>query len=96
MDTLRKIDPDLSSWTKAFIKAPMVFLLGFSGVLVGISLSSVKFSGEIIAAGEFTENAGTVIIMWMIAVFNSLFLVVSVNLSMKYYDQIDVMPTYFA
>jgi len=74
----------------------MVLILGVSGLMVGISMTCLKFSGEIIADGSFSESYMLVIMFFAICGVDSLFLLFSVNLSMKYYDQIDVMPTYFA
>lgn len=81
---------------KPLIKAPMVAILGISGLQVGITMTSVKFAGEIIADGSFSDSPILVIAFFCIAGLDTLFLIFSVNLSMKYYDQIDVMPTYFA
>jgi len=74
----------------------MVFILGISGLLVGLTMTSVKFAGEIIADGSLEEDPALVIVFFCIAGLDSFFLIFSVNLCMKYYDQIDVMPTYFA
>lgn len=59
-------------------------------------MTCVKFAGELTASGDFSDEPALIIAFFTIATFDSLFLIFSVNLSMKYYDQIDVMPTYFA
>ena len=74
----------------------MVLILGISGLMVGITMTCLKFSGEIIADGSFSDDPAIVLFFLFIVGFDSLFLVFSINLCMKYYDQIDVMPTYFA
>ena len=81
---------------RSLIKVPMVMLMGFSGLVVGLSLTCVKFVGEIVANVGFSEEPLLIIVFLGIAALDSLFLLYSVNLAMKFYDQIDVMPTYFA
>ena len=78
--------PDTPSMLRPLIKAPMVFILGLSGCMVGISMTSIKFASEIIAAGLFSEDPGLVVTFFAIVTFNSIFLLFSVNVSMKYYD----------
>ena len=93
---LRKIDSKFPRLLHSLIKAPMIFILGLSGLLVGLTLTCTKFAGEIVANDSLSDEPGLVVLFLAIAGFDSLFLLFSVNLCMKYYDQIDVMPTYFA
>ena len=93
---MKQVDPNFPGCLRAMVKAPMVAILGLSGLMVGISMTCIKFAGELIANGSFADDPVLIIIFFAIAIFNSIFLIFSVNLCMKYYDQIDVMPTYFA
>jgi hypothetical protein len=93
---LRDVDQNFSKLLKAFIKAPMVLILGIAGAFCGITNTCIKFTGEIIAEGNFLEDPTLVIIFLSIVAFSAFFLLFSVNYCMRYYDQIDVMPTYFA
>ena len=74
----------------------MVLILGIAGAFCGITNTCIKFTGEIIAEGNFLEDPTLVIIFLSIVAFSAFFLLFSVNYCMRYYDQIDVMPTYFA
>ena len=81
---------------KPMIKAPMVLILGFAGVCSGMSVTSIKFILELFAAGNFMDDLSLIFFFGCIVVINSTITFSSVNICMKYYDQIDVMPTYFA
>ena len=83
---LRQLDPNFPKLLKTFIKAPMVVILAISGLMVGITMTCVKFSGELVADGSFEDDPVLIVVFVSIAIFDSLFLIFSVNLCMKYYD----------
>ena len=54
--------------------------------MVGMTMTSIKFIGELTTAGSFTDEPFLIILFASVITFDSLFLLFSVNLSMKYYD----------
>ena len=64
----------------------MIFITSLSGLLVGVSVTASKFAAELIANGGYQSDPLLIFFFITIAVGNSLFLVFSVNLCMKYYD----------
>ena len=71
---------------KPMIKAPMVLILGFAGVCVGLSVTSQKFILELLAAGNFMDDILLILFFGSLVVINSIIVFFSVNISMKYYD----------
>ena len=77
-----------------FIKAPMVLIISTSSAVSSLTIVMLKLITELIQSQDMTDHIGlTLLLIGLICVTGpgQLHLI---NLAMKYYDQMEVIPTY--
>ena len=74
----------------------MLYLLANAGLQSGLTISFLKLFGEIIQAHKFAENQLLAWSLGLMMIASSVFQAHSINLAMKYYDQLEVMPIFQA
>ena len=74
----------------------MILVLCVSGMVAGISATFFKFLGELVQDGGLGDSPFMTIIFIVVAIACAPALLGSLNWTMLYYDQLDVIPTYFA
>ena len=80
---------------KTFIKAPMMLQAFTSALLSGITIVMLKLLTTLVFQGhDVWENIWLVILLLVIILLNSPIQMHVLNLAIKYYDQIEVMPVY--
>ena len=79
---------------KRYLKFPMVILLINAGLQSGLSITMLKLLGEGIQQGEFVEYIGLFLIIGFSEFVSVPSMVHSLNLAMKYFDQLQVMPIF--
>ena len=70
----------------------MLLLLIDSGVKAGASIIGLKLVGELFAAGEVADHLIIFFTLCIMMLLTSISQVHSLNLAMKYYEQLEVMP----
>ena len=85
-----------SASIKNNLKVPMVLLCATAGCMNGCTLVFLKVGGEVLNSPEWKSNimfSGLMMLMGFGAAFAQM---LALNLSMKYYNNLDVMPIYQA
>ena len=95
-DIIQEISPYTARVIKPIVKLPMILVLCVSGMVAGISSTFFKFLGELIQDGGFTDSPLMTTMFLVVAIACSPALLGTLNWTMIYYDQLDVIPTYFA
>ena len=92
-EVLQRVSPQ-SLELKSFLKVPMLLLLVTAGLLSGMSVCFLKLIGEMIQNGEVGGHIGIFILLAVVALLSVPAMVHSLNLAMKYFDQLQVMPIF--
>lgn len=74
----------------------MILVLGVCGIVSGITATFFKFLGELIESHDFTDYPMMTISLFLMATLGAYVLFYTINWAMRYYEQLDVIPTYFA
>ena len=85
---------DRSDKLRKTSKLPMLFLLTSSGWLAGYSAAYFKLFGELLVEGASLDAALMAFSLLGVACASQILQLVFLNLSMKYYDQLDVIPIF--
>lgn len=93
-ELIDKISPKYGRRLRRFIKLPVVLLTLSSGVCGGTSLVQIKSFGEIVGGSELSSNFFLSLLLVAMGLGCSAMQVYLLNLSMKYYNNTDVMPIY--
>ena len=72
----------------------MLFLLICTGMLGAYSLTLFKFLGELLRDGAYKDSLGLFFFLLILGLLANLFNMIFLNISMKYYDQLDVIPIF--
>ena len=72
----------------------MTSLLCCTGVLAGYSAVLFKYFAELALGGESIEVAALSFPILAVALFTNFLQLIFLNISMKYYDQLDVIPVF--
>ena len=64
------------------------------GSLVASNIIFLKCFGEILKAGEYQEMKGLVIACLTLGILGGLMFIFTLNVAMRYYDNIDVIPVF--
>ena len=88
-----KISPG-SKEIKNNLKVCLVLMCSSCGVMNGCSLMFLKVGGEILNSDEFRENIFFSLLMVVCGLSCATTQMIFLNLSMKYYNNLDVMPIY--
>lgn len=95
-DVLHEVSPKIASKIKPQVKLPMVLMMGVCGIMAGVCTIFFKFVGEMVESGEFSVAPLLTISLTVFGFVASWVLFYTLNWAMRYYDQLDVIPTYFA
>ena len=76
------------------IKAPMIFMTWTCGLMTATNLVLIKCFGEIIKAQEFGEMPLFASACFFFGVLGCFVMLYVLNVAMRYYDNIDVIPIY--
>ena len=79
---------------KKYMKVPMVLLAWSTATLSGMNLVLLKCFGEILKAGDFNRMPLFTSLLLVFALSGAVFQIIVLNIAMKYYSNIDVMPVY--
>ena len=73
---------------------PMLLICYVCGVQTALNFVAFAFMGELLQSGTFLDAPGLITFLISIAIFSSVFLIVTLNFVMARYDQLDAMPIY--
>ena len=76
------------------MKLPLLLLLLNAGFQSGLSVVFVKLSGELIVSGDASDYIFMLIVLIACTAVSSVSTIHSLNLGMKHFDQLEVMPIY--
>ena len=93
IELILKMSPG-SRRLKKNLKVPMIFLCWSCGVVNGCSLVFLKICGEIVNSPEAHNHILFTVLMGAMGGLCAVFNVYALNMSMKYYQNLDVMPAY--
>lgn len=93
VELVAKISPS-SIEIKNNLKVSLVLMCSTCGVMNGCALIFIKVGGEIMNSDEFSDNIFFSLLMAVCGISCAGIQVVFLNLSMKYYNNLDVMPIY--
>ena len=79
---------------KKYLKIPMVLLTWSTGTFSGMNVVLIKCFGEVLKAGDFKRKPIFTSSLLAFALTGGLVQMIVLNVAMKYYDNIDVMPAY--
>ena len=88
------ISPEAGLKLKKSIKVPVVLLTMAAGLCGGTSLVMMKSFGEIVGGAEMNGNVYMAVVLIIFGLGTGALQMYMLNLSMKYYNNIDVMPIY--
>ena len=101
IQTLRKLSKTLldeisprSYCAHMTAKVPMFCLLLSSGIIGGITSVNFKLAGQLAYGDEGDENLGLIVLLILINIPGMAFQLFGLQMSMKYYDQIEVVPVF--
>ena len=92
-EVLEKVSP-ASATIKRFIKWPMIFLVWASSMQSSLSVVMLKLFGELIQSGSAKNHWFMMLFLVVMLVLSSSLQVHLLNLAMKYYDQVEVVPIF--
>ena len=72
----------------------MLLICYVCGVQTALNFVAFAFMGELLQSGTFLDAPGLITFLISIAIFSSVFLIVTLNFVMARYDQLDAMPIY--
>lgn len=90
-DLLNEISPQ-SRHIKPIAKAPMVSLLCLNALSGGFSVSIYKVIGELLTSSTIDDAGFLIAVLFVFAIASNALQMHLLNLAMKYYDQIEVIP----
>ena len=73
---------------------PMLFLLVCSGLLGGYSVTLFKLLGELFVGKAYKTNVFLTFALLAVGLLANLLQLLFLNISMRYYDQLDVVPIF--
>ena len=93
MEQIEQISPRSKS-LKKYLKVPMILLAWSTATFSGMNLVLFKCFGEILKAGDFDRTPVFTSFLVVFALIGALIQMIILNVAMKYYNNIDVMPVY--
>lgn len=79
---------------KQNLKVPLVLLCWSAGIMNGEALVFLKIGGEVINSDEFSKNIIFAFLIAALGVASAGFQIYLLNVSMRLYTNLDVMPIY--
>ena len=92
-DLILEISPSSDRIRKS-ARLPMVSLLCCTGLLAGYSAVLFKYFAELVVGGKSIKVAALSFPILAAALFTNFLQLIFLNISMKYYDQLDVIPVF--
>ena len=92
-DMVHEISPRTNA-LRVSAKVPMILLCWTCGVISATNLVLIKCFGEILRAEEFSEKPIVACTCFFFGVVGSIGLIMVLNVAMRYYDGIDVLPIF--
>ena len=92
-ELLLEISPSSERIRKS-ARLPMVSLLSCTGLLAGYSAVLFKYFAELVVGGKSLKVAALSFPILAAALFTNFLQLIFLNISMKYYDQLDVIPVF--
>ena len=93
-ELVAQISPESGLKIKNSIKLPVILLTMTSGLCGGTTIVMLKSFGQIVNGPEVASNVFLSLVLVIAGIGTAIIQVYMLNLSMKYYDNIDVMPMY--
>ena len=93
-ELVTKISPGAGLKLKNNIKVPIVLLTMVSGLCGGTSIVMLKGFGTIVNGTELAGNVFLALVLVIVGLGSATIQMYMLNQSMKYYNNIDVMPIY--
>ena len=75
-------------------KLPMFVVLVSAGLIGGIATTFYKIIGELAIENELTQEGWFVVVLALVGVLANLVMLYLINIAMKYYDQLEVIPVF--
>ena len=75
-------------------KLPMFVILVGAGLIGGIATTFYKIIGELAIENDLTKDGWFVVILLLVGMFANLVMLYLINIAMKYYDQLEVIPVF--
>lgn len=94
-DVLATVSPRSVNLAR-FLKLPMLYMLLLAGLQSGLSVVFMKLVGELVQAGQGLENPVMTCILLGLMALSAVSQTHSLNMAMKEYDQLEVMPIFQA
>lgn len=91
--TIEEISPRSLSLQKN-LKAPLVLMCWSIGLITALNLVFIKCFGEIVRSGEVKEKPILSSVCFFFGATGSLMMIYVLNIAMRYYDNIDVIPIF--
>ena len=92
-ELLEKVSPS-SCTVKYFIKVPMVFLVWASSMQSSLSVVMLKLFGELIQSDSAGSHWYMMLFLVVLMILSSFTQIHLINMAMKYYDQVEVVPIF--
>ena len=75
-------------------KLPMFVILVGAGLIGGIATTFYKIIGELAIENDLTKDGWFVVILLLVGILANLIMLYLINIAMKYYDQLEVIPVF--
>lgn len=85
-----------STNVKRFLKLPMLYMLFLAGLQSGLSVVFLKLTGELIQQGQGSSHILMLLTLLFLMAMSAVSQTHSLNMAMKEYDQLEVMPIFQA
>ena len=93
-ELIEEVSPSTAYYLRPVVKMPMLLICYVCGVQTALNFVAFAFMGELLQSGTFLDAPGLITFLVSIAIFSSVFLIVTLNFVMARYDQLDAMPIY--
>ena len=93
VDELAKVSPQ-SVWLKNYVKVPMLVLITDSAMQSGLIVLATKVLGELAQSNGISDYKAMTALVVIMLLWAGTMNIHSLNMAMKYYDQLEVIPIY--
>ena len=92
-EIISEVSPD-SILIRRTAKLPMFVILVSAGLIGGIATTFYKIIGELAIENDLDKDGWFVSILLVVGVLANLVMLYLINIAMKYYDQLEVIPVF--
>ena len=89
-----EVSPYTATYIRPILKVPMITVCIVLGIQSGIATTSSKFVGEMLESNSFGEYWLLGIFFAVLSIGSAILCLLGLNFIQKYYEQIDIIPTY--